>query len=216
MSEHKCLTPLHALSTLFITACLVAAPLFTATPAKAHKLKTFATAIGAKVSGYAYFVPGGRAQNALVTITREDGSQAATLQTNEQGEFDFTADQLSRLTIHIDAGDGHEASAIIAAADLPPTLPIANAQTAAAPVVTPTPPLESAAKITPDLQQQIETALARQLRPLREQMDAWQEQIWLHDILGGLGYIIGLAGLAYALTSAKGRKTSSNIKQTKS
>ena len=67
-----------------------------------------------------------------------------------------------------------------------------------------------------DLQQQIETALARQLRPLREQLDAWQEQIWLHDILGGLGYIIGLAGLAYGLTNNKrSTKPNSSTKRTK-
>jgi nickel transport protein len=205
MSERKALA-------LFILLCA----LFGASSAKAHKLKTFATAIGAEISGYAYFVPGGRAQNAQVVITREDGSLAAHLQTNDQGEFSYRANQRTRLTIHVDAGDGHEADTHIAAADLPSTLPLANNSSAASRPIESLKGTDSPTASSLDLQQQIETALARQLRPLREQLDAWQEQIWLHDILGGLGYIIGLAGLAYGLTNNKrSTKPNSSTKRTK-
>ncbi len=42
----------------------------------------------------------------------------------------------------------------------------------------------------------IERAVARQVRPLREELAAAQDRAALRDILGGLGYILGLAGLA--------------------
>lgn len=194
----------------FLTAFLLVV-----SPAQAHKLKTFATAIGAQISGYAYFAPGGRAQNASVTISREDGSLAAHMQTNEQGEFAYTADQRARFTIDVDAGDGHEASISIAASELPTSLPISKTQNETKDVSTPR--IANAPNASDNLQEQIEAAVARQLRPLREQIDDWHDQLWLHDLLGGLGYIIGLAGLAYALTSPKRKpEANSTTKQTKS
>lgn len=41
----------------------------------------------------------------------------------------------------------------------------------------------------------VEEAVARQVRPLREQLLAHEERVRLRDILGGIGYILGLAGL---------------------
>lgn len=41
----------------------------------------------------------------------------------------------------------------------------------------------------------VEEAVARQVRPLREQLLAHDERVQLRDILGGIGYILGLAGL---------------------
>ena len=42
----------------------------------------------------------------------------------------------------------------------------------------------------------IERAVARQIRPLREQLRAAQDQARLRDIMGGIGYILGLVGIA--------------------
>ncbi|MBK5965704.1 hypothetical protein CCR95_16830, partial [Thiocystis minor] len=50
--------------------------------------------------------------------------------------------------------------------------------------------------IDPALIAAIDQAVARQVRPLREQLIAAQDEVRLRDILGGLGYILGLTGLA--------------------
>jgi nickel transport protein len=42
----------------------------------------------------------------------------------------------------------------------------------------------------------IEVAVARQIRPLREELLATRDALRLTDILGGVGYIFGLAGVA--------------------
>jgi nickel transport protein len=42
----------------------------------------------------------------------------------------------------------------------------------------------------------VEQAVARQIRPLREALQAHEERVRMRDILGGIGYIVGLAGLA--------------------
>ncbi len=49
----------------------------------------------------------------------------------------------------------------------------------------------------------LEQVVARQVRPLREQLDAYQNKIWWHDVVGGLGYIVGLGGLAFGLMRRK-------------
>jgi nickel transport protein len=41
----------------------------------------------------------------------------------------------------------------------------------------------------------IERAVARQVRPLREDALAAREAVQFRDVLGGIGYILGLAGL---------------------
>ena len=40
-------------------------------------------------------------------------------------------------------------------------------------------------------------ALGRQIRGLREQIEGYQEQVRFRDVLGGIGYIFGVAGIAF-------------------
>ena len=56
----------------------LAALLALALPAQAHKLKVFATVEGDRVTGYAFFVGGGRAQGTDWRATGADGTEIAT------------------------------------------------------------------------------------------------------------------------------------------
>ncbi len=187
-------------------AILALALTICAPPALAHKLKVFATAIGAEISGYGYFAPGGRAQDSAVSVTLPDGRVQATLRTNAEGEFAFVAQTRADHVFTLDAGDGHVATYRIAAAELPDTLPGAGAAPAIA--ATPAPQAQTAKSdvSSAEIRAMVEQGVAHQLRPLREQIDAWQEKVWLHDVLGGLGYIIGLASLAYGLSANRRSK----------
>jgi nickel transport protein len=40
-------------------------------------------------------------------------------------------------------------------------------------------------------------ALGRQIRGLREQMEGYEEKTRFRDVLGGIGYIVGVAGIAF-------------------
>jgi nickel transport protein len=190
--------------------------------AEAHKLKAFATAEGPLVSGYAYFTPGGRAQLADVTITGPGDVEVLKTGVNGQGEFHFVAKQRVDYTITVDGGDSHIAKFMIHAADLPDSLPAPQdgkilpldpptataAATAAAADVAPdsqtgetataagSPAVANA--IDPAaLRALIRESVAREVNPLREQLDAFQESVGWRDVMGGLGYIFGLAGVAY-------------------
>ena len=190
--------------------------------ALAHKMKVFAAADGAVVSGYVYFSPGGRAQDAAVMAANPAGTVIFQGRTDPEGGFRFEAGQRADLRIAADGGDGHEASFIVKTAELPETLPAvpppgATATVAVRPIigqpiigqpVTAQPPAELAALV--------EQSVARQVRPLREQLDAFQDAVRWHDVLGGIGYIIGLGGLAYGLAMRPRRRRQPSATVTRS
>lgn len=163
----------------FAVAFLLAFALCGGAPAAlAHKMKVFAAAEGDRISGYAYFGGGGRAIGARVAA-EADGAPVYAGVTDAEGRFAFPVSKRADHRIVVDGGDGHVGETVVPAAELPE---------AAAPV---------AAPATADLEALIEKAVARQVRPLREQLDAYEEKVRWHDVLGGLGVIVGVAGLSY-------------------
>ncbi len=53
------------------------------------------------------------------------------------------------------------------------------------------------------LRDMIAEAVASQVRPLREQLNDYQDQVRFRDIVGGIGYIFGLAGITLWLRAAR-------------
>lgn len=188
------------------TSILAALLLTAASPALAHKLKLFATAQGAEISGYAYFTGGDRAMGAALTAAAPDGTVLFSGVTGTDGGFRFTAARRVDHVLTVDGGDGHQARITLGADVLPPSLP-GGTEAEAARALAPAPPPQAAPSApSADIQALIEAAVARQIRPLREQLDAYQDQVRWHDVAGGIGTIIGLAGLAFGLTRGRGRR----------
>lgn len=150
--------------------------LLIAAPAQAHKLKVFATVEGAEIAGSAYFVGGEKAAGVPGRILGADGSVVAIFATGPDGGFRQKAAARMDHLIAVESEDGHAAQFTIPAAEFPPTLPEGKATAA---------PADTAA---------LEAAIARQIRPLREQIDAYESRIRLHDLMGGVGAIFGLFG----------------------
>ena len=48
-----------------------------------------------------------------------------------------------------------------------------------------------------DLRAVVEQAVREQVRPLREQLEAYEEKVRARDVIGGIGYILGAAGIAF-------------------
>lgn len=176
------------------------------TPALAHKMKVFASATGTAVSGYVYFNGDSRAINTKVTAVGSDGSTVFEGLTDDKGQFGFQATRRMDHVITVDGNDGHMGAFTVTAAELPDSLPPASSGNAAPPapasVAAPTEAVAGSA----DLRAFIDQSISRQIRPLREQIDAYQEKIWWHDVIGGIGYIVGLAGLAFGWANRKPRK----------
>lgn len=184
-----------------LLACLL-----TATPAAAHKLKVFATAQGATVSGYVYLSGGSRPAGVPVTVQTPDGETLATLETGGDGRFSFEAGH-RRDHVIVAEIDGHRGTWTVPAKDLPPHLPGpagSGADSAAASPAAPAHPAQPPAASSAELRTMVEEAVARQVAPLREQLNTYEDSVRWHDVLGGLGWIAGLFGVA-AWVSARRR-----------
>jgi nickel transport protein len=189
-------------------AVLLLAPLLAlgaASPALAHKLKVFATAIGSTVEGRVYFVGGGAGTGVPVELRNSSGEVVATARTvAPDGGFALSLPYRDDFTVFADAQDGHVGSFVLSAARLPESLP---ARPGATPVAEPVEvaPAAEPADASAVSTAAIETAVARQLAPLLEEMDALRSAIGFRDIVGGVGFILGGFGLWAFLAARRSR-----------
>jgi nickel transport protein len=170
---------------LCVALLLLALP---ATSASAHKLKVFAFAEGETIRGLVYFSGNGPAQGTRIQVFDPDGVLLAEATTDREGHFTIIAARRVDHRIGADSGDGHHAEYVVRADELSPALPAIIGSSAA------------------ELETMIERAVARQVGPLREQLDAFEDRVRWHDVLGGLGYILGITGIACYLIARRNRQ----------
>ena len=168
-------------------------------PAQAHRLKLFATLEGETISGYAFFVGGGRAQDADLRIKDEAGREIAQLTTDKSGAYSFKAPQTQTYHLVANTGDGHVAEATIDKGRFSGASAVASAADED--------DAPASAATTAQIERAVDAAVARQLRPLMEAYEAAESRTRFNDIMGGIGMIVGLAGLA--LWSSARRKAKS-------
>lgn len=173
---------------------LVAAGLVAA-PASAHSLKLFVTVDGTTLSGRGFFVGGGRPQGVAVEIRDAGGRTVYGGRTDAQGGFAWTAPGPAAYTVAIDTGDGHFAQATVAAdrflggpASAPTPMPGGDPLAAAGP--------DGRTGLAAAVEASIDRALARRLTPLVEAQERSEARLRFADVMGGIGMIVGLGGLA--------------------
>ncbi|SIS78827.1 carboxypeptidase-like regulatory domain-containing protein [Insolitispirillum peregrinum] len=155
----------------------------------AHKFKLFATVQGHEAVGYGYFSGGERARSVPVLLLSvpdngSDGQEVARTTTSENGEFRLPLVQPGRYRLQASI-DGHRAEFALAFQVGDGAVPV-------------TPAASGAASGTVDAQalaDVVERVMERQIAPLREQLDAYENTVRLHDALGGVGWLVGLCGL---------------------
>ncbi len=178
---------------------------------QAHRLRVFATTDGPWIQGQAYF-GGGRAAVEVRILIYDDQHLVAELAPDAQGEFRWRAEAPATYRIVAKTADGHRGEWTIAATELtgafalsnhhskddPPPSAAAEHQRPANPdpAVSPTRVPSEPGCTDAALDARIEQALARQLQPVREQLSRAEDRLLLRDLLGGIGWIFGLAGLA--------------------
>lgn len=176
-------------------------------PAAAHRLKLFATVEDGAITGYGFFIGGGRPQGATLVIRDAAGAEVHRGATDAQGAFSWRPPEADDFTLVIDARDGHVADTRIGAdrfagtmlsGPAPTTDPVASAATAPG-----IPSAETAATgaldpttLAETIDRAVDRAVARQIRPLLEAYGQADGRIRLNDVAGGVGMIIGLAGIA--------------------
>jgi nickel transport protein len=178
------------------SALLLVVVLGVSSPAtQAHLLKVFAFAEGNRIDGTTYFVGGIPAAGAGVEVMSEDGRLLTTLVPNSAGEFSYEAKSQTDHVIVANTGDGHVARWTVPASELTGR----HTDSADQDALNMLSPVTASAATEPsngELAILVEQSVARQIRPLREQLIAYEDRIRLRDIIGGVGYILGLFGLA--------------------
>lgn len=182
--------------TLLLSALLLAA---SCPSAFAHKVRIFAWEEGNTIHTESKFSGGRAARNAKVFVLEGvDGKQLLTGVTNEKGLFSFALPktEATELNILVDSGDGHKNSWIYQITPATKTQKTAKKQQAVVPTTSKS-TVNTEVLTKAELELVFERVLEEKLAPIRRSLAETQNTgPSIQDILGGIGYILGLAGIA--------------------
>ncbi len=184
----------------------LALSVFWSVPVHAHKVTIFAWAEGDMVHTQSKFSGGRRVKNAPVEVYDAQGKKLLEGRTDDRGEFVFKSPGKGPLRIVLIAAMGHKAQWTLSAGELAGSVePFASPAPAQASTSVDKPSPAPAAPASPTLstaewqaavQTAVEKALDKKLKPVIELLvDAQNPDPSFKDIVGGLGYILGLVGV---------------------
>lgn len=186
-------------------------------PLRAHALHLFAGAEGERITGHAYFSNGTPAPGAAIEVITADGTVVSEATADSSGDFSIPVSERADFSVVASLPDGHRAAFLITADELTSALPMRQqADADAAPAVADgtegssvslADPHDTATLDRETLEAIVDEAVARQVRPLRQDVHAYQAEIRMRDVLGGLGYILGIAGVAFFVLGRRQRNT---------
>ncbi len=156
--------------------------------ASAHKINFFATVDGTTIQGRADYGANSPARGLSVVAVDPAGEPLGETTTDDKGEFRLEARFLCDHRLTVSTVDGHGASCTVSAAELPKHLPPRAASAAHTHDEAPDPAASSDGS---ELQ-----ALRTQIVELRQQLDEHGRRTRMQDVLGAVGYILGIAGVA--------------------
>ncbi|WP_419786909.1 hypothetical protein [Pseudodesulfovibrio sp.] len=189
--------------------------LLLAAHAWAHKVNIFAYVDGDTVVTESGYSRSQRVQHGTVTVSDEaTGEVLLTGTTDEQGNFSFTIPKKAReakMNLHLllDAGVGHQGHWTVkydeyAAGDVPttPAAPAESATTASS--VASAPAVAAAPAQAPVDTAAIEAVVRREVAPIKQMLlEMHQTGPGITEIVGGIGWIFGLFGVAAYMKSRR-------------
>mgnify|MGYP000914534260 CR=1 FL=1 len=196
-----------------LIAAVALAALLVPLAAQAHKVGIYGYMEGGKVQGRAYFAGGGKAVNSPIQVSDGAGQVLGDYTTDSEGNFSFPlpAGVTPPLKLVLKASQGHQASHELSAEELGLAGGKGPAETTDQASATAgrdgSKPAVAANLSRDDVRQVVEQALQAQLAPLNAQVArlAGEREVTVHDIAAGIGYIIGLMGMAAWFMSRRKR-----------
>jgi nickel transport protein len=201
--------------------------------AQAHKVNVFAYVEGDRVVVEGYFSASVKAQDCPVEVFDQGGKKIVEGKTDKKGLYSFKLADLppfsGGLRIVLDVGEGHKAEYTLSASDIPASNkkdvpanepPPKNEPPKNQSLNAPAPPVTGSTQVVDQaaLAATLGTVLDKKLEPIVKMLGK-QEKLLLEekyggprmsDIIGGIGWIMGLAGLAaFFLSRNRSAKKSS-------
>lgn len=182
--------------------------------ADAHGVVVFAWVEGDQVHVESKFSGGRKVNGGKVVVLDSQGTELLRGTTDAQGKYDFTVPAKTDLKILLQAGMGHQGEWTVSASEIeapgeagggsqstpgikdPPDHPTT--------VIEPASQTTAAADDLAAIEAAVEKALDRKLKPVVQMLvETRQSGPTLQDILGGIGYILGLIGVGAYVHSRK-------------
>lgn len=173
-----------------------------AQPAFAHKVNIFAYTEGNTVFTESYFNDGKKCVNSLITVFDNQGNKLLEGTTDKDGIFSFEIPRHTDLKIVLTASMGHRAEYVFKKSELSGSVSETEPD---APDIPPSRiPKQEQEKTTMDnvdmaqLQSLIEQSLDKKLAPIKKMIakNRMEQGPSLVEVIGGIGYIFGIMGLA--------------------
>lgn len=217
----------------FVRACCVVAGLLclaAAQDAFAHRVNVFAYVEGDTVHVECSYSRSDRVRFGEIDVTNAaNGQSYLTGKTDEQGNFSFVVPEAARkakadLRILLRAGEGHQndwtvkydeyAAAAPASPGQPEAAPATSQSHAAVQAVTAVPAPRAQATVAPAdaaamralLETTVEAVVEKKIAPIRKiLLDEQEKGPGLAEVVGGIGWLVGIAGLVAYVKSRHGK-----------
>ena len=163
----------------------------------AHKVNIFAYVEGDMVYTESYFPDGKKAIGGLIEVYDSQGNKLLDGKTNKDGQFNFKSPKKDDLKIVINASMGHRNSYVLLADELPNSTEKRITEL----------PEASSKFVQVDIEQikrVIDDSINLRLRPVMKKLAKLeQREVSFVEVIGGIGCIFGIAGVAFYFLSKK-------------
>ncbi len=167
----------------------------------AHKVNIFAYVEGDTVYTESYFPDGTKVKGGTVEVYDHQGNKLLEGKTDEKGQFNFKSPQHDDLKIIILASLGHRNSYTLSAEELVGQIEGEKPKEQESEELK----IKETTQVDLDqIKRIVDGSLDEKLRPLMRQLTKLQQkEISFAEIVGGIGYIFGLAGIIFYFMSRK-------------
>ena len=161
-------------------------------------MDVFASAEGKTIHGKANYHDGTPAKNCVVKAFDPAGKEIGRTKTDDEGKFTLEASFHCDHLLLVDAGDGHGGQYTIKAAELPEDLPPRSPGNVDHVEVK-----QNEANHDHDTLEEVDhneahfKAIHAEIVRLQEQLSKYEQRRRFRDLVGGIGFILGLAGIGY-------------------
>jgi nickel transport protein len=160
--------------------------------ASAHRVNVFAWVEGDTIHVEGKFASGKKVKAGKIAVMDPQGVELLSGLTGDQGEFSFKAPRRADLKIVLIAGQGHQGEWVIRADEMNDLPSETGTETGA----------QSTPKETDS--KKAASVLDKKLKPINRTLsELQQEGPTVKDIFAGIGYILGLVGIAAYVHSRK-------------